>query len=76
MPANVCKITYRFRHPKRKLFLPGRGRKQKVPVGRDVAAGPSGEVRCLCDWGVGTLVSPVLPDWPGGCGVVLSEQVR
>lgn len=47
-----------------------------MPVGRDVGAGPSGEVRCLRDRGVGTLVSPVLPHWPGGCGVVVSEQVR
>lgn len=72
MPENVCKITYRFRHLKRKLFLPGRGRKQKVTVGREVRAGLSKEVRCLHSWGAGTLASPVLPDWPGGCGAVIS----
>lgn len=45
VPKNVCEITFRFRHFKRKLFLPQRGRKQKVTMGRVTEAGLSQEVR-------------------------------
>lgn len=66
VPKNVCKITCRFRHFKKKLFLPQPGRKQKVAIGREARAGLRKEAARV------RLASPVWPDWPGDCGVVTS----
>lgn len=48
------------------------GKENKVTIGSEAKAGLNKEARCLSSWGLGMLVSLVVPDWHGDCGVVPS----